>query len=309
MTKMTSRLTVGALSILMGGLMMTSCKKKETTIAPPDPIGGFNNSNEVGASSLKARWTFENTLNEGITGTAPAASSGTSYVAGMNGGQALSLNNGYVLYPSIAALNVANIGSITVSAWIKTANNGTSATTSVFALGQSGAAQTDWNTGPVNMYLENNKPVAYNDTLVLHSAFSTYQGTTRFGGDNINDYGVRETDFKTVKGANRWVHYVMRYDGSTSNIDIFADGIMVSNMNFRHRTTGTPPVGLGNIVGNPPYQAVIGAFPNSASGFSGSAAQVWQGLFNGQIDNLRVWYSAISDQDISSLYQLEKAGR
>jgi hypothetical protein len=29
----------------------------------------------------------------------------------------------------------------------------------------------------------------------------------------------------------------------------------------------------------------------------------------GQIDELRVWNKALSDADISSLYQLEKAGR
>ncbi|TCZ72240.1 LamG-like jellyroll fold domain-containing protein [Flaviaesturariibacter aridisoli] len=309
MNKMTSRLTVGALTLLMGGMMMTSCKKKDNDVAPPDPIGGFNNSNEVGAATLKAHWTFNGTLNEGMSNTAPTSSAGTSFVSGPAGSQALGLNNGYVLYPSIAALNVANIGSITVSAWVKTANNGTTATTSVFALTQSAATQSDWNTGPVNMYLENNKPVAYNDTLVFHSAFSTYSNGNRRGGDNINDYGVRETDFKTVKGANRWVHYVMRYDGTGSNIDIFADGVLVSNNNFRHRTDGNPPVGLGGIVGTTPYQSLIGAFPNANTGFANSAAQTWQGLFNGQIDELRVWYSALSDTDISSLYQLEKAGR
>src|SRR4029079_16157851 len=144
--------------------------------------------------------------------------------------------------------NSANIGSITVSAWIKTDNNSTHAS-SVFALTQASATQTDWNTGAVNMYLENGKPLAYDDTLVLHSSFSTYPNGpgTRLAGDNINDYGNREVDFKTVKGTNKWVHYVMRYDGTTSNIDIFANGILVSNNVFRHRTTGTPPVGIGPI--------------------------------------------------------------
>jgi hypothetical protein len=293
-----------ALGTISMGAVFTSCKKSDS-VAAPDPIGGYNTSNDVGASTLKAHWTFDGTLNESISNTAPSASTGTSFTTGVKG-QALSLANGYVLYPTIAALNNANIGSVTVSAWVKTDNNGSKAT-NVFSLTQGTAAQTDWNTGAVTMYLETGHAVTTDDTLVLHSAFSTYSTGTRQGGDNINDYGTRETDFKTVKGTNKWVHYVMRYDGTTSNIDIFANGILVSNNNFRHRTNASG--GIGPIVTTTPTQALIGAFPSATVGFPNSAAQAWQGLFNGQIDEVRFWASALSDTDISSLYQLELAGR
>lgn len=310
MNKLSKKLLLGTAGALVVCAGIISCSKSSgTTVTPPAPIGGYNNSNEVAAASLKSHWSFDGSVSEGISGVAPTANVNSSYVTGIKG-QGLQLTHGYLLYPSITGLNTASIGSVTVSAWVKTDNNGTQAS-NVFSLTQGAATQSDWNTGVVTMYLETGHPISTDDTLVFHSAFSTYTGPggTRLGGDNINDYGVRETDFKTVKATNQWVHYVMRYDATGSNIDIYANGIRVSNNNFRNRTTGTPPVGIGPIVTTVPTQAVIGAFANAASGFAGSATQPWQGTFNGGIDELRVYNSALSDADISALYQLEKAGR
>ncbi|GAC1424180.1 MAG: hypothetical protein NVS1B13_08800 [Flavisolibacter sp.] len=295
------------LSVLVAGLCFSACKKSGSSIAPPDPIGGFNTSNDVGGANLKAHWTFDGNLNESMSNTPPSSNAGASFVAGVKG-QAVNFANGYALYPTIAALNTANLGSVTVSAWVKVDNNG-STVSDVFSLTQGTPNQTDWNTGVVTMYLETGHKTATDDTLVLHSAFSTYATGARLGGDNVNDYGVRETDFKTVHGTNKWVHYVMRYDGTTSNIDLFANGILVSNNNFRYRTTGTPPTGIGPIVTTLGTQALIGAFATAKTGFSKSPDQPWQGLFNGSIDELRFFTAALSDANISSLYQLELAGR
>lgn len=101
----------------------------------------------------------------------------------------------------------------------------------------------------------------------------------------------------------------MRYDASGSNIDLYANGVRVSNNKFRTRTTGNPPVGLGPIVSPTPTQVVIGSFPNKTSGYTSSPAQSWQALYVGSIDEIRVYNSALTDLEIGSLYQLELAGR
>ena len=308
MKKVTKNLSL----VLTGGIVllvvtMSSCKKKNSDPVLP-PIGGYNNSNEVAAANLLAHWTFDGTLNENKAAIVPSASINTSFVTGVKG-QALSLAAGYVRYPAIPALSTATaIPSVSVSGWINVTNNGVSPT-SIFALTQSTAVQSDWNTGPVNYYAETGHPIATNDTLALHASFSTYVGATRLGGDNINDYGIRETDFKTVKGAGKWVHYVMVYDGVGSNIDIYANGILVSNNNFRHRTTGSPAVGIGVITTTPPIQALIGAFPNVASGYPNSITQAWQTYMTGSVDELRVFSKALTAAEITALYQLELAGR
>ena len=297
-------LTAMAAFVVAGGIY--SCSKSTASLPK---IGPYDNSNQVAASNLLAHWTFDGTANETISNTAPSGTHGSSFVTGVKG-QALSLANGYILYPTIAALSSANaVGSFTVSAWVNTDNNGATVS-SVFALTQAPSLQSDWNTGPITMYLETGHPKATDDTLVFHGAFSSWpNSTTRLGGDNINDYGVRGTDFQTVHGTNQWVHYVLRYDGAGSNIDIYANGVRVSNNNFRNRLTGTPPVGIGPVVSTVPTQVLIGALPNVNSGFPNSAAQVWQGFYTGMIDEVRVYNIAMQDSDIGYLYQLELAGR
>lgn len=291
-------------------VLVVSCKKNKDVVLPT--IGGYNNSNEVAATNLKAHWTFDGTQKEDISGTAPSTSLRSSFVTGIKG-QALKLDSGFLLYPTIAALNTTNLGSLTVSAWVFTDNQGVgSRPTGVFALTLGAAAQTDWNKGPVNMYLENGRTTGYDDTLVLHSNIATYGSGSFLGGDNINDYGVRGTDFQTVRGTNKWVHYIVRYDAAGSFIDLFANGVRVSNNNFRYRYTGAlPGVGFGAIVlpAGTMTQALIGAFPNTSTGFPSSPLQGFQGLYRGNIDELRFFNKPLTDAEITSLYQLELAGR
>ena len=302
MKTVTNKLTLGILSVILMGSLFTACSKKNgNTVAPPDPIGGFNTSNDVGAANLLAHWTFDGSLNESISNTAPSTSTGSSFGTGVKG-QALTLANGYALYPVIPKLNLTNFGSITVSSWVKIDNNGKTAS-NIFSLTQGTATQTDWNTGLINMLVETGHPVATDDTLVLHPSYATYVTGKIQGGDNINDYGARETDFKTVHGTNKWVHYVVRYRASDSTIDVFANGVIVSNSNYRKRATGAlvlPSLGA---------QALIGGFANITTGFALSPVQPFEGLFTGSIDELRFWNTPLADADISSLYQLELAGR
>ncbi|WP_460962597.1 LamG-like jellyroll fold domain-containing protein [Spirosoma litoris] len=298
---------------VMAGLVMsaafTSCKKSDDVATLP-PIGGYNTSNDVAATNLLAHWSFEGTTNEDISKTAATTAKNNTFGTGGPKGQSLSLASGFLVYPTINALSSANaISSVTVSAWINVANNGKTGS-SVFALTQAQATQADWNQGPINMYVETGAPLTKSDTLALHAAFHTYSGGNySLGGDNINDYGVRGTDFQTVKGGGKWIHYVMVYDGSGSNIDIYANGQLVSNKNFRNRTTGTPPVGIGPITLATPTQVLIGGWPNVDTGYPKSANQAFQGLFVGSIDEIRVYNKALSGTDIGSLYQLESAGR
>jgi hypothetical protein len=300
--KKVTKLTLVMAAVIAFGV---GCSDDDDDIVLP-PIGGYNNSNEVAASSLKATFAFDGSLAE-AGGTAPTTMVRNSFVTGIKG-QALHLDSGYLVYPTIAALNVTNPGSMSMSAWVKTQNKPGGATT-VATLTMSNA--TDWNVGPLTMMIENGRPQTYNDTLVFKGLFSTYTGVggSRLGGDNINDYGVRETDFKTVKGANRWVHYVVRYDGTGSFLDLFADGIRVSNNNFRFRDNAGVGIGPIALPAGSTTRMVVGAFPNSTTGFPLSPLQGWQALYTGDIDQLRVYTKALTDDEILALYQLEKVGR
>lgn len=297
-------------SVIMSSLF-TSCKKDDSTPALPS-IGGYNTSNDVAASNLLAHWTFDGTNNEAISNTAPTSVSNASFTTGhvAGSGQALQLNSGYLVYPTINALSSANaIPSVTVSAWVNLANNGKTVS-SVFALTQALAAQGDWNQGPINMYIETNAHPASSDTLQLHGAAHIYSGGNyTLGVDNVNAYGTAGVDFQIVKGINKWVHYVMVYDGSKSTFDVYANNQLVSNSKFQKRTQADGVTAAGNIVISTPTQVVIGGMPNAATGYTKSAIQSWQGLYTGGIDEIRVYNKALATADIGYLYQLESAGR
>ncbi|MES1216029.1 MAG: LamG-like jellyroll fold domain-containing protein [Bacteroidota bacterium] len=304
--------TKNAFFLLAGAFLLsinlTSCDKKDNNDVVLPPIGGYNSSNDVAAANLKAHWTFDGTLNEAISSTAPTTSLRATFLAGTKG-QAVKLDSGYIVYPTIAALN-SNIGSFSVSTWIFTQNQGTgSRPTGVFALTLGAAAQTDWNDGPIMLSLENGRPTTYNDTLVIKTNIATTKGGVLLKGDNINDFGVRETDFKTVKGANKWVHVVARWDGAGSFIDFFANGVLVSNNNFRFRDAAGIGFGPMTLPAGASTQVLIGGYPNNTNGFPLSAIQGFQGLFRGNIDETRFYNKALTQDEITALYQLELAGR
>ena len=308
MKKISNRLVIVLLSIFLMGGTFTSCKKS-ATVAPPDPIGGFNNSNEIQAANLKAHWTFDGTANEAISNTAPTTSVGSSFGTGVKG-QAVNFTNGYFVYPNIAALNGPDFGAITVSCWVKVTNNlvlGAGGTPmNAFSLTQGASKQSDWNVGSVNMLIETGAYQATSDSLRLHPSFASFKNGGYSFGDNINtgDAAKAGIDYQIVHGNNKWTHYVFRYDGTASNADIFANGVLVSNSNYRQRGTFGHILTAGGAT-----QAIIGGFANASTGFPNSSTQPFEQPFNGSIDELRFYTTTLTDAEISALYQLELVGR
>jgi len=291
--------------IIFGGMLFSSCTKANyddtVTKGDPPPVpGGFVNSGDVAKPNLIAYWDFNNNKNETKSSTAPVLDVNSSYEKGIKG-SALHLSSGYLLYPTIASLSGANaIASVSVSLWIKVVNNGATFS-EFFTLARDTATESDW-LNVLNVGVETGQPVA-NANMDLHTWIGTYPSGTRNGGDNINDYGTVGTDYQTVSNSGAWIHYVMRYDAASENIDLFANSVRVSNNNFRHRG------GLGPIVSPVPTQVVLGAFSNAAAHFSHSSTLGFHGFLTGSMDELRVYNKALNDVEISALYQLEKQGR
>ena len=282
---------------------LASCKKAkfDDSFIKGDvpPIGAYKNSNDVAAANLLAHWTFDSTNEETISHTAPTNAVNASFVKGVHG-PALHLNAGYITYPVVNALNVANLGSVSVSLWVNVDNNGKQAS-SFFALTVPPALQEDWG-AVINVYAETGSPVSTDDTLVLHSAVGSYPKGLRIGGDNLNNYGVRGTDFQTLHGTNKWVHYVMVYNAGDSTLNIYANNLKISNNNFAYRGN------IGPLVAPTPVTPLIGAFPNAATGFPKSGIQDWQALLTGSIDELRVYNKALGADEIHALYFFERLG-
>ncbi len=304
MKKTISYLFVGVSALAM--LTLGSCSKSST---PLPPIGGYNTANDVAATNLLAHWSFDNTNNEVISGTAPTTVTGNSFTTGQVG-QALKLSSGYLLYPTITALSTPNaFPSVTVSLWVQISNTGSGTKqTNLFGITQALATQTAWNSGPLNVYVETADHKATSDTLQVHSNFTTYSTGSVQGGDNVNAYGVAGTDFQWVTSGGKWMHYVMEYDGTGSNIDLYVNGVKVSNNNFSHRGP-VAPGGLGPIVITPPTAVIIGGWPIITTGFTHSPDDNFEGLMTGNLDEIRVYSKALTTTEIGALYSFGQAGR
>lgn len=291
--------------LAVGAILFSSCTKAkyEDVVVkgdPPPVPGGFVNSSEVATANLLAYWDFNDNKKEAKSSAIPIKDVNTSFEKGIKG-SGLHLSSGFLLYPTIAALSSANaVSSCSVSMWIKVVNNGSTFST-FFTLARDTTKENDW-LNIINMGVETGQG-ASNANMDLHTWIGSYPTGTRKGGDNINDYGAVGTDYQTVPNNGAWIHYVMTYDATSENIDLFANSVRVSNNNFRHRG------GLGALVSPTPTQVIIGSFANAASGFSKSSTLGFHGFLNGSIDEVRVYNKALNDVEISALYQLEKQGR
>jgi hypothetical protein len=276
----------------------TSCKKSDSTTpdVPLPPIGGYNNSDEVGAANLKAYWPLNGNGIESKSSTAPSTTVGTTWQTGAKG-QAANLTAGYMMYPSIASL-ASSLTSFSVSTWVKTVNNGASASV-FFSL----TRPNEW-AGNINFMAETGLPASFNDSiafkgLIVSSNAIGWQDVLNAIKSNAADIAAGHTPFAN-KVANTWAQAVLTWDGATRLFKVYSNGVKISNAAWEQRGT----VNGDMLTFTTPTTVSIGAFGNVAT-----TTDTWNKGMTGGIDEIRVWNKALSSAEIDALYKLEKAGR
>lgn len=289
---------------IVAAIAFTGCDSNNDDPALPQ-IGGYNNSDEVGAANLRAHWGLDGNGNESKSGTAPTSMVGVTFGTGVKG-QAATFNNGYIYYASAVGGALLSGQPFTISAWIQGANNfvpgGTPPANNhpyqFFTL----ARPTEfW--GNVNLLYEAGQFAVASDTMTFKSIYKNAGGEQ----DNINNYGVAGTDYKVVKkaGTSQWVHVVTTYNptggaGSDNIFRIYADSVLISNTNFENRGTNTFVYS--------PHEVIIGGWYNNIPGKQ-ITADTWTTPFTGKIDEIRVWNKTLTQAEITALYKLGLAGR
>jgi len=278
-------------------IVVGSCKDDDKLPA----IDGYNNSDEVAATNLVAHWTFDSNNNEVISGTAPTKTYGTVGTTTGQIGSALNLQGGVLVFPPIDKINTANaLNNFTVSLWVnvKGTKGGTNGFTAFFGLIPTGVTDI-W--GDVMALAETSRHLPTSDTLELKNYLQTHPaGQPASGQDNVaTKNGDKGAYFM---GAKKWSHFVMRWNGSTHQFEIWADGVSVGGYNDRG-TTGVEVMSV-------PVQAVFGSLASSDIGFAGAPAQQsWNPFANAMIDDVRVYNTALADAEVTALFNLGTAGR
>jgi len=292
------KLSIKNISLILAGIFLfsaalTSCKKSSTPDVPLPNIGGYPSSDSVASSNLVAYWNFDGNQNEIKSGTAATSSANATYTPGIEG-QAIKLDSGYVFYNSIPSLN--GMTSFTVSAWVQVRNNydtlGNAFTSMIFQLSKPTSTF-----GDINLGLETSWKPAANDTLVVHGWYTDPSNGLQ---DNRNDPFGNPPVGVVLDTTGKWINVMMTVDNNNPvNCLIYANGVNIGAYSNRGTNVYTPST---------PSSVIIGGWLNNVPG-QPHTSDTWPHAFVGSIDQVRVYNKVLSSDEISALYQLEKAGR
>lgn len=300
-----------AAGIVAAGFVTWSCDDEESL----PPIDGYNNSNEVAADNLKAHWTFDGNYKEELSTLTPlTGAAGTFGTVGFEEGQigqALKLTKGALRYPNLPDLNTADaLSNFTISMWVKinnnqgTANEGYSMLFGLFPDGLTANTTGDFMWGNVNMAVETGwfKPSATPDTLVLKGHFVTKNTDGSISGQDNRPDPRGNPPVGVFKHTGEWVHFVCRWDATTHKLHVFGNTTSIGAYTDR----GT----AGALRMNVPCSPVFGNGATKAVGFPNNPdQQSWSPMATASIDDVRVFNTALSDAEITALYNLGVAGR
>lgn len=318
MKKVKSKFSLYAIAgITLAAISVASCSKSSSngsTPPPgPTPIGGYVSSDSVAASNLIAYFPFDADANDHKGSlTATAVGSGVTFSsAGVRGNAYQGAQGSYFTLPVPSGGGAyTNIGSYSESVWFKLAAQDT-LTQGMFFL--SGATTQDEMVTEIEPY----KPVAL-DSVKIHTGF-----------DDINAPAyqrfIPET-FDTL-AIGKWVHLVVTYNSGTSTYTVYQDAnatgtntafspappqgapypspVAYNTPNILY-TDGTKAALLGPIgyTADPPKTIIIGSWPDGL--FGQVAAKT---CFIGQMDELRIYNKALTQQEVSGLFLNGQAGR
>lgn len=299
----TNKILVSAFALTIALASFTGCSDDDADNSLP-PIGGYNNADEVAASSLKAYWPLNGNGVESKSSTAPSATVATTWEAGIKG-QSAKFSEGYLKYPTISSLT-SSMTSFSVSAWAKVQNNGASASV-FFSL----ARPNEW-AGNINMMAETGWKDASVDSLTVKGlivsdnslGWQDSRNTIKLDQGMIDYNTANPTAIQHVsypnKVAGQWTQVVITWDGMTRLFKVYSNGVKVSNPSWEQR--GTPDGTMLSF--SSPSNAVIGAFGDIAT-----TTEVWNKAMTGNVDEVRLFNKALTPAEIGALYELEKAGR
>lgn len=295
-----------AICLALAATIFSSCKKdgnpNDLPSVSPDQyegkVDGFSSSDEVFPNNLVAYWSFEDTKNETISGSAPTTTAGDSFIDGGVKGKALKLESGFLYYGTqLEKLKTDVFKSFTISAWIQIMNNG-SKRTMLFQLARPGMFN-----GNINFALNTQSfPASDTDNLKIQPTFLTIGGGTQ---DNINTQrdapgAATYVPYRTPKiGMSKWTHVLLTYNGTTGFFNIWADGVNIGAFSSR---------GTGNNLfkSYEPSEIIIGGNYNVIPGKQVNADANFAAM-TGNIDELRIYNVALPDAHIKALYNLGAA--
>lgn len=267
-------------------ISLTSCDKDGINgYMPTRPIGGYNSSSEIAATSRVSQLSFENGVVDSTGTLTGGAATGVTYVSGRKGMALKGSATGQVVFANPAA-SLLNMKSFTVAMWMN-AQKHTDGAEVVFMLPRTSDF---WG----NMFLLIESNTGASDSMLMKFHFAGQWAELTGANRPANMYGS-------------WKHVAFTYDAGTSKFNTYINGSKLSlPASITDRKSGTNP--LGQIAFTDPSRFIIGGFQQHI-GSPWSAADSWMKRYSGLLDEFRIYSKALDETEVNSLFKLEALGR
>jgi len=280
------------ISGLMVGLIFTSCKKDDNGGSTNNP----NDPSNVAKANLVAYFPFDGNGNEQVSGMAPTTTTAkVKFVTGQKGQAYQGDSLAYMLYTLPGTSKLTNLHGFTLSLWVKAPKipNSVPPVPAFFQLNGTG--------DPVWGNLSFGQERLDADSLNLH--FQFYKDNVTWNHQHIV---YSNPSFP----AATWMYFTFTYDSLTSKFNIYVKGQKINlPAGTMNRTDNDPTAGglpLGSLAFKGITQATIGTWWDLATGGATVQAQnPWMGYFKGQMDELRIYNRALTDAEVTTLYNDE----
>jgi hypothetical protein len=269
------------LIVICSILFFSSCYKKfdPKSYQPAFTVNGFESSAQIGAANLVGYWAFDGGYIDSVSHVV-GTNTGTTFAAGFKGQALKGALNSYVVAPPSDGLKT--LESFTVSEWVNTPPPSTGIL-DFFTL-----VNTTHFWGNIEMFFENGSDNT-NGKLRVHV------------NKDGNDYTYAVDGVPNL--FNSWVNIAVSYDAASSNFTLYVNG---SKVNTGKAGTLEGPLNFAD-VGN----VVFGCtqFQTDPSQTSGATRQDWASFITGQIDEVRVYNTALNTTELQALAILQGKGK
>lgn len=243
---------------------------------------------------LKSYFQFEGNLADDGEMDLSGTSVNTSYVEGVKG-QALKFGTGgYLLLPVVGdtvrypnefvglpADSVVSLGSFTVAFWTNVAGPVEGGAQGAFSISKK---TTFW--GNLDIFFENNN--APDEAFLKVHLYNT---------NAPNGVGEEWAEVRIPGALNKWTHYAVTYEASSSSLSIYADGTPTA---IHNRILAGGNYGRiafsdfnGMVIGNHHFQ--------TTPSLTNHGPQSWASELKGPIDNFRLYNRALSTAELAAL--------
>ncbi len=282
MKKLTDKLVLVFTTIVVTCILFSSCYKKfdPGSYAPPLSIGGFTSSKEIAPNNLVGYWAFDGSLTDSVTNVS-GENMGTSFTNGIKGDALQGADQSYVLFNP--GSEITDMQSFTITYWV----NSPLDTNGIVGLVNLSNTNSFW--GNIDMFFENGSTLE----AAKFRAHITNNGGTP-------DHWVSKDDLPNV--FNNWVNFALSYDSGTETFKFYMNGsLLTSEVDTAFGTLNFENSGF----------IVFGTvqFQTNPSLTSAAGAQDWASYLTGALDEVRIYNTALSDNDVSALVKLEGRGK